>query len=105
MRKHQIGDKMIFTANHPNEEPRWVIAVEKTPDGKYEIRGFLVGTIPKSCDFSIRQLEKESAKINEALDKTIKSLREENGSWNKLLIKGMKEIMRQIDKYGYESEW
>jgi hypothetical protein len=105
MRKHRIGDKTIFTAKHPNEEPNWVIAVEKTPDGKYEIRGFLVGTIPKSCDFSIRQLEKESAKINEALDKTIKSLREENGSWNILLIKGMKEIMRQIDKYGYESEW
>lgn len=105
MRKHQIGDKTIFTAKHPNEEPRWVIAVEKTPDGKYEIRGFLVGNIPKSCDFSIRQLKKESAKINESLNQTIKTLQEEKTDWNKRLIKGMKEIMKQIDKYGYESEW
>ena len=96
---------MIFSAQHPNEEPEWLIVLEEEQKGKYSIIGYRKGEIPSKCNYSISKLEKDYNKMSEDLKELRKRLNGRDG-WNNRLVKGIIEIEKQLDQYGkYESEW
>lgn len=97
---------MIFTAPHPNEDPRWIIVLEEEREGAYTLIGYLNGTVSDRCDYSKEYISENSKKMISDLQEIKKQIRLHNTKWNNRLIKGIESIELQLKtQEKYETEW